>query len=105
MKIFEGAYHTRICLHKYFHNFSYFIKFNTRTGLERLGKLPQHYPRPRSLTLAPSPSLPRPRSLALAPPPLLPHPRSLALAPSLSLHRQRHRSLTNALTPSPMPSL
>src|SRR6266404_6535066 len=43
MKIFGEAYHPWICLHKYFHNFSYFIKLNTRTGSEQLGKLPQHY--------------------------------------------------------------
>ncbi len=42
MKIFGEAYHPQICLHKYVHTFSYFIKLNTRTGLERLGKLLQH---------------------------------------------------------------
>ena len=43
MKIFVQAYPWMICLPKYLHIFSYFIKLNTMTGSEQLGKLLQHY--------------------------------------------------------------
>ncbi len=32
-----------IDLHKYFHKFSYFIKLDTRLGLQQLSKLKQHW--------------------------------------------------------------